>query len=149
MKHILWICMEYLNDLKPEISSDYSRIVLLLHVLVSYTSTNQWGIFTKRKDMEVLRPGMNQMCYNIMGELFQKGYYRIIKQVLLKGLCRNRVPFTHAALAAVLSLSLRPLVAANFSDKLMTMYLIHILSTPGLIKYCCQLSDEVSMKIFM
>ncbi|CAH0555010.1 unnamed protein product [Brassicogethes aeneus] len=142
MKEVLWICMEYLDDLKPEISSDYAKVVLFLHVLVSYTSTSQWGIFNKRKDMEVLKSGMNQMCNNLMGQLFQKGYYRIIKKLLLKGLCRNRVPFTHAALAAVLSLSLRPLIAANFSDKLMSMYLIHILSTPALIKYCCQLSEE-------
>lgn len=37
---------------------------------------------------------------------------------------------------------MRPLVSANFSDKLMTMYLIHILSVPGLVQHLDAMTPE-------
>lgn len=54
-----------------------------------------------------------------------------------------KIVFKQVSLSAILTLSLRPLVAANFSDKLMTMFLIHILSVPALIKHLETLSPEV------
>lgn len=48
-------------------------LALYLHVIVSFTSSNAWAI-TKAKGMEQLKPGMTQLCNNIMGELVQKGF---------------------------------------------------------------------------
>lgn len=78
MNDILWKCCEYLDDLKPEFASDMKSIVLYLHILVSFTSTNTWTVL-KNKNMEVLRPGMNQLCANLMGQLFHKGFYLTLK----------------------------------------------------------------------
>ena len=81
MNDILWKCCEYLDDLKPEFASDMKSIVLYLHILVSFTSTNTWAVL-KHKNMEVLRSGMNQLCANLMGQLFHKGFYLTLKVVL-------------------------------------------------------------------
>lgn len=78
MNNILWKCCDYLNDLKPEFASDMKSIVLYLRVLVSFTSTNTWNVL-KHKNMEVLRSGMNQLCANLMGQLFHKGFYVTLK----------------------------------------------------------------------
>lgn len=75
---LLWKCCEYLKDLRPEYVDDMKFIVLYLHVLVSFTSTNNWVVF-KHKNMEVLKPGMNKLCANLMGHLFQNGFYLILK----------------------------------------------------------------------
>lgn len=71
----------------------------------------------------------------------------------MKGLGRIKIVFKHLTLSAILTLALRPLIAANFSDKLMTMFLIHILSVPGLIEHLQSLSPEsittlINHKIF-
>lgn len=78
MNDILWKCCEYLNDLKPEFASDMKSIVMFLHMLVSFTSTNTW-IVLKNKNMDVLKSGMNQLCANLMGQLFHKGFYQVLK----------------------------------------------------------------------
>jgi len=42
-----------------------------------------------------------------------------------------------------MTLALRPLIAANFSDKLLTMYIIHILSVPAVIEHVKSMAPEV------
>lgn len=86
MKKILWICCEYLNELHPEYKNDMKLILLYLHTLVSYTSSNTWNIL-KSKSFEILKTGMNQLCANIMGYLVQKNFYLILK-VLFYLYCR-------------------------------------------------------------
>lgn len=78
MNDILWKCCEYLDDLKPEYASDMKSILLYLHVLVSFTSTNTWAVL-KHKNMEVLKSGTNQLCANLMGKLFHRGFYLTLK----------------------------------------------------------------------
>lgn len=78
MNDILWKCCECLEELRPEFANDMKLILLYLHVLVSFTSTSTWTVL-KNKNMEVLRPGMNQLCTNLMGQLFHKGFYLILK----------------------------------------------------------------------
>lgn len=142
MNDLLWKCCEYLKDLKPEFAGDTKSIVMFLHVLVSFTSTNTWTVL-KNKNMEKLKPGMNQLCANLMGQLFHKGFYIVLKELLLKGLGRIKVAFKNVSLTAILTLSLRPLIAANFSDKLMTIFLINVFSVPGLVQHLQTLSPEV------
>lgn len=55
-------------------------ILLHLHTLVAFTATNTWAI-TKLKHLEKLRIGMVQLCANIMGALFHKGYYLVLKVI--------------------------------------------------------------------
>ncbi|KAJ8917808.1 hypothetical protein NQ315_010714 [Exocentrus adspersus] len=141
MNDILWKCCECLEDLKPEFASDMKSIVLYLHVLVSFTSTNTWAVL-KLKHMEVLKSGMNQLCANLMGQLFHKGFYLTLKNLLLRGLGRVKIAFKNVSLTAILTLSLRPLIAANYSDKLMTIFLINIFSVPGLIHHLQTVSPE-------
>lgn len=78
MNDILWKCCEYLNEMKPEFSGDTKSFVLFLHVLVSFTSTSNW-IVLKKKNMEIIKAGMNQLCANLMGQLFHKGFYLVLK----------------------------------------------------------------------
>lgn len=75
---LLWKCCEYLDELKPELSSDMKIMIMYLHMLVSFTSTNTW-IILKHKNMEILKAGMNQLCANIMGQLYNKGFYLTIR----------------------------------------------------------------------
>lgn len=141
MNEILWICCEYLNGLRPEFAGDMKTIVLYLHVLVSFTSTNTWMVL-KNKNMEILRPGMNKLCANLMGQLFHKGFYLVLKNLLLRGLGRIKIAFKNVSLSAILTISLRPLISANYSDKLMTIFLINILSIPGIVQHLQNLSPE-------
>ncbi|KAK4876027.1 hypothetical protein RN001_012449 [Aquatica leii] len=131
---VLWKCCDYLEELRPEYANDMKNVLLYLHVLVSFTSTSMWVVL-KNKNMEVLKLGMNKLCANIMGQLFHKGFYLMLKNLLVKGLGRLKVAFKHASLSAILTLSLRPLIAADFSDKFMSMFLIHIFSVPALVQH--------------
>lgn len=78
MNDILWKCCEYIDDLKPEYANDMKSILLYLHVLVSFTSTKTWAVL-KNKNMDVLKMGMNQLCANLMGQLFHRGFYLTLK----------------------------------------------------------------------
>ncbi|KAH1003133.1 ubiquitin-protein ligase E3B isoform X1 [Dendroctonus ponderosae] len=137
MNRVLWTCCVYLNDLKPELAADMKAIVLFLHVLVAFTSTNTWAVL-KIKAMAPLRGGMNQLCANLMGQLFHKGFYLVLKGLLIRGLGRLKA----ASVSAVITLGLRPLVSANFSDKFMTIFLINVLAVPALLHHLQAASSE-------
>lgn len=78
---VLWKCCDYLEELKPEYASDMKNVLLYLHILVSFTSTTTWVVL-KNKNMEILKSGMNQLCANIMGQLFHKGFYLVLKVMI-------------------------------------------------------------------
>ncbi|KAL1132531.1 hypothetical protein AAG570_010486 [Ranatra chinensis] len=142
IKDILWKCCEYLEMLqRPEVASEMRSILLLLHTLVSFTSPSTWKIL-QAKSMEPLKPGMVQLCANIMGHLFMRGFYLTLKALLLRGLSRSKIVLKHVSLSAVMTLATRPLISAGLSDKLVSMFLIHIFSVPGLVLHLNQLSPE-------
>nr|CAD7402699.1 unnamed protein product [Timema cristinae] len=141
MKDILWKCCEYLNDLRPESAAEMRVVLLYLHTLVAFTSTNTWTVL-KTKHMELLKPGLNQLCANIMGYLFTKGFYLTLKSLLQRGLSRSKIALKHVSLSALVTLAIRPLVSAGFTEKLMTMFVIHILSVPALVLHVQNLAPE-------
>lgn len=141
IKNILWKCCDYLEDLRPEVMSDTRSILLLLHTLVAFTSNNTWAIL-RVPSMSNLRSGMSQLCANIMGHLVMRGFYITLKTLLLKGLSRAKICLTHASLSAVMTLATRPLISSGFTDKLISMFLIHIFSIPALVQHLQNLAPE-------
>ncbi|XP_013180712.1 PREDICTED: ubiquitin-protein ligase E3B isoform X1 [Papilio xuthus] len=141
IKALLYKCCLYLEELKPESPIDMQSILIHLHTLIAFTATNTWAL-TRLKNFDKLRGGMTQLCANIMGSLFHKGYYLTLKSLLLRGLCREKVSLKNISLTAIVTLSLRPLISAQFSEKLLTMYIIQILSVPTLIYHMQQISPE-------
>lgn len=153
------------SPLVTETHAESITLALYLHTLVSFTAPNTWAIL-KQKNLAPLKPGMIQLCSNIMGSLVQKGFFlslrvsqfnsylypvkerfneyhfRSFQTILLKGTCRTTVTLKPISLKAILSLSVRPLISANFSENLMTMFLVHILSMPALIYQMEQLVPE-------
>lgn len=65
--------------------------------------------------------------------------------LLLKGLGRSKIALKHVPLSAIIALSLLPLVSSEFSDKTLTMFIIHIFSVPALVLHVEQLSSEVHL----
>jgi hypothetical protein len=80
IKDLLYKCCLYLEELKPESPLDMQSILIHLHTLVAFTATNTWAL-TRSKNFEKLRGGMTQLCANVMGSLFHKGYYLTLKVI--------------------------------------------------------------------
>lgn len=53
----------------------------------------------------------------------------------MKGTCRTQVILSAVSLTAILTLAIRPLVSANFSDNLMSMFVVQIVSVPALVHH--------------
>ncbi|XP_021559100.1 ubiquitin-protein ligase E3B isoform X3 [Neomonachus schauinslandi] len=140
IKHILWYCCEFLEQLKPEILQDSRLITLYLTMLVTFTDTSTWKIL--RGKGESLRPAMNHICANIMGHLNQRGFYSVLQILLTRGLARPRPCLSKGTLTATFSLALRPVIAAQFSDNLIRPFLIHIMSVPALVTHLSTVTPE-------
>lgn len=139
VKDINWKCCCYLKDIKPENHTDFNTMMLLLRVLIVFTSTSTWKIV---KATPALAPGLNQLCNNIMGDLNTRGLYPILQNLLTRGLSRTKCAFNQTSLSAVVTIALRPLVAANFSDNLLTVFVLHIMAVPAIINHVSTLSPE-------
>ncbi|XP_064612255.1 ubiquitin-protein ligase E3B-like [Liolophura sinensis] len=153
LKDVLMLCCDQLRTLRPESHSDMKVITVHLHMLISFTSPNTWKVL-KGKAGEPLKPGMNQLCNNVMGHLNSKGLYTLLQDVLTRGLSRSRPVFKHATLSAIMTLAMRPLLAAGFSDNLLSAYLLHILSVPAIIHHVAEVAPEcmdqlVTNRVFM
>ena len=132
MKTILGLCSTWLDICKLDSAKTLKEMTTILRMLITFTSTNTWAILNA-KSMEKLVPGMNQLCANFMGHLVQIGFLGSLKKVLLRGLCASRIQLKKTALSAIMTLALRPVIAANFSNKLMSLFLLNIMSVPGLL----------------
>lgn len=51
---------------------------MYLHTLVSFTSPNAWALL-RAQSLAGLKPGMSQLCNNILGALVQKGFFQHLK----------------------------------------------------------------------
>ncbi|XP_048241193.1 ubiquitin-protein ligase E3B-like [Haliotis rufescens] len=141
LKDILWRSSTMLGCLKPESHNDMKVITVHLRLLITFTSPASWKIL-KGKTGEALTPGMSQLCNNVMGHLNSKGIYKILQGLLTRGLARPKPVFTRATLTAIITLALRPLMSANFSDNLLTVFLLHILSVPAIIYHISHTAHE-------
>ncbi|KAI5697393.1 hypothetical protein M8J75_009638 [Diaphorina citri] len=136
IKNILWKCCLYLSDSKID-SADMKNVLVLLHTLVSFTSTNTWSLL---KNNNAILISLDQLCHNFMGHLYSKGFYSVLKDILMKGLMRSKITLKNVALSGVITLATRPLISSGLSDKLIHNFLTHIL--------CClkQFENEEVLK---
>lgn len=143
LKTLLWKCCLYLKHLKAELPQDYRQIMLYLNMLITFTSTNSWILFKESPQVyEPLRPVVNQLCNNVINSLVAKGLYANLQILLMKGLMRTKPNLKKSALTAIITLSLRPVIAAKFNESLMNMFLLHILSIPALIYHLNSIAND-------
>ncbi|XP_069788822.1 ubiquitin-protein ligase E3B isoform X2 [Narcine bancroftii] len=140
VKDLLWLCCEFLKQLKPDVLQDSKFITLYLTMLITFTDTSNWKIL--RGKGEALRPAMNHICANIMGNLNQKGYYTVLQILLTNGLARSKPSLSKATLTAIFTLALRPVIAAQFSDNLLRSFLLHVMSVPALVTHLSTIVPE-------
>uniref|UniRef100_A0A8D3ARC8 Ubiquitin-protein ligase E3B n=1 Tax=Scophthalmus maximus TaxID=52904 RepID=A0A8D3ARC8_SCOMX len=141
IKDVLWTCCQLLKNLKPDILQDNKLVTLYLTMLVTFTDTSTWRIV--RGKGEALRPALMRICENIMGHLNQKGFYSTLQILLTNGLARSKPSLSKGTLTAIFTLSLRPVIAAHFSDNLLRSFLIHIMSVPAVVTHLNVLTPEV------
>ncbi|KAI0213900.1 Ubiquitin-protein ligase E3B [Lamellibrachia satsuma] len=146
LKSVLLHCCSYFKILKPELPRDMKMITTCLHMLIMFTSAAKWKI-VRGKAGELLRPGLNQLCNNVMGYLNTQGFYPALQILLTKGLARSKPCFKPASLAAVMTLALRPLIAAEFSTNLTSVFLLHVLSVPAVIYHLSAMAPECLVEL--
>ena len=143
LKTLLWKCCLYLKHLKPELPQDYKQIMLYLNMLITLTSTNSWLLLKEFPQVyEPLKPVVNQLCNNVINSLVSKGLYANLQILLMKGLMRTKPNLKRSALTAIITLSLRPVIAAKFNESLMNMFLLHIMSIPALIYHLNSIAND-------
>ncbi|KAK0148520.1 Ubiquitin-protein ligase E3B [Merluccius polli] len=145
IKDVLWICCQHLKKLKPDILQDNKLVTLYLSMLIAFTDTTTWKLV--RGKGEALKPSLMKICENIMGHLNQKGFYSTLQILLTSGLARSRPSLSKGTLTAIFTLSLRPVIAAHFSDNLLRSFLIHIMSVPAIVWHLSVLTPECMASI--
>ncbi|XP_064107613.1 ubiquitin-protein ligase E3B-like isoform X2 [Macrobrachium nipponense] len=141
MKDVLFIACKLLKGLQAEISIENRLISLYLHLLLTFTATNTWRIL-RGDNFEPLRPALNKLTENLLADLVSRGLYTTLNSVLVRGLCRGRIAIRGPAITTVITLALRPLIAAQYSDKLLSLTTIHILSIPALVHHLGTVAPE-------
>ncbi|XP_051515061.1 ubiquitin-protein ligase E3B-like [Myxocyprinus asiaticus] len=145
IKDVLCVSCEFLKKLKPDILQDNKLVTLYLTMLITFTDTSTWKII--RGKGEALKPALNRICENIMGHLNQKGFYSVLQILLTNGLARSRPSLSKGTLTAIFTLSLRPVIAAHFSDNLLRSFLLHIMSVPAFISHLNTLTPDCMVTI--
>nr|XP_020449964.1 ubiquitin-protein ligase E3B [Monopterus albus]XP_020449965.1 ubiquitin-protein ligase E3B [Monopterus albus] len=145
IKDVLWTCCQLLKNLKPDILQDNKLVTLYLTMLVTFTDTSTWRIVKGKGD--ALKPALTKICENIMGHLNQKGFYSVLQILLTNGLARSKPSLSKGTLTAIFTLSLRPVIAAHFSDNLLRSFLIHIMSVPAVVSHLSVLTPECTASI--
>ena len=144
IKSFLTLVVEQLDPkisgLRPNTNRGSKATTTFLRTLLTFTNAGAWKVL-KVKSLARLMPGMQQLCANILGHLVNSGMMQRLKSFLLAGLAGPGGPvLKKTTVAAVLTLASRPVIAAKYSDKLVSLFLLHILSVPALIKHLQRLT---------
>merc|ERR1719187_2155876 len=132
MKEVLYICSQILPSLQPDVPPENRLISLYLHLLLTFSATNTWKA---TKHMEPLKPTLEKLTHNIMGDLVARGHYITLNALIVRGLCRGKTALRGPAISTIITLATRPLVAAEYADKILSLLILHILSVPALIHH--------------
>lgn len=87
LKELLNKCIFYLQTLVKDnhlnVHELQNILIVFLHTIVSFTSINTWTIFKAKnclaENLRVLKPGLNQLCNNVVGYLIQHDFYITLK----------------------------------------------------------------------
>ncbi|XP_031572556.1 ubiquitin-protein ligase E3B-like [Actinia tenebrosa] len=142
VKNILWHCCRLMRKLKPHIGNDSKEIIIYLNMLITLTDCSKWKILTA-KGGDALKPSFQQLCSNILGFLNTKGFYPVLKDLLMNGLARSSPSLKVVPLTAATTLSLRSLVLSQFSENLCSLFILNILSVPGLVLHLSSIAPEM------
>jgi len=144
IEHIKQLCSKA-SSVLTSMSKDHPaygrKAAFFVLVLISFTSTNTWRLL-KTPALSSLAPHMNSICHTVTGHLVQTGLMTNLKQVLLTGLASSKVSLSRTTLSAVMTLALRPVVYASYSDQMVSLYLLHILSIPGLVQHVATMCPD-------
>jgi len=142
IEHIKLLCsqtIQLLSNLQSDSPSFSRKTAFLALVLISFTSTNTWRIL-KSPALAALAPHMTAICHTVTGHLVSKGLFSCLQKVMLVGLASSKSLLSRSTLAALIALSTRPLVYAGHNEQLLSSFMLHILSVPGLVHSvanCC------------
>lgn len=75
VKEILSICLDYLTILQPKSSDDSSFLHILLHMIVSFTSTSRWCAIHSNNSLQGLKPGLERLTENLVAHLLNNNVF--------------------------------------------------------------------------
>jgi len=148
IEHIKKLCtlvLSQLSSLSPDQQQFSKKSASLILVLISFTSTATWRMISTPA-MASLAPHMSSICQTVTGHLVQAGMMKNLSQLLVSGLGGTGyggcVSLSKTTLSAILNLASRPLAYTSHSDQMVSLYILHILSVPGVAHYAATLSPN-------
>lgn len=79
VKEILSICLNYLTILQPKSLDDSSFLHILLHMIVSFTSTSSWCAIHLNNSLQGLKPGLERLTENLVAHLLSKNVFNTMQ----------------------------------------------------------------------
>lgn len=133
IKHLCRAASKVLASMSKDHPAYTRKAAFFVLVLISFTSTNTWRIL-KTPALTSLAPHMTSICHTVTGHLVQTGLMTNLKHLLLTGLACTKVCLSRTTLSAVMTLALRPVMYGSYSDQMVSLYLLNILSIPGVVQ---------------
>eukprot|EP00092_Neocalanus_flemingeri_P004280 GFUD01004600.1.p1 GENE.GFUD01004600.1~~GFUD01004600.1.p1 ORF type:complete len:1075 (-),score=280.83 GFUD01004600.1:210-3434(-) len=144
IEHIKQLCSQA-SLVMASMSTDhpaYSRkAAFFVLVLISFTSTNTWRLL-RTSALSSLAPHMTSICHTVTGHLVQTGLLTNLRHILLTGLASSKVSLSRTTLSAIMTLALRPVMYGSYSDQMVSLYLLNILSVPGLVQHVATMCPD-------
>ena len=148
IEHIKQLCTEVLaalSDLSPEKPKFSKKSAVLVLALISFSSTSTWSVLSA-PSLAAVAPHMANITKTVTGHLVQAGMMKTVNQLLLCGLASpGSVTMSRATLSAVVSLAGRPLLYTQYSQQMVSLYILHVLSVPGIVQYSQSLCGPTGM----
>lgn len=169
VKEILSICLNYLTILQPKSLDDSSFLHILLHMIVSFTSTSSWCAIHSNNSLQGLKPGLERLTENLVAHLLSKNVFNTMQvfsqnvkfnciyennkiiffqALLITGILGIKVVLKPVAMTAIMTICWRCLVLSNFSTSVFEIFIIKIYSIPLLVEHLISLSPKVSISVF-
>ena len=146
LKRLLAIGCKQLNIKSNGLRLDNRRgqkiSATLLSLLLFFTNTNTWQMLQNPK-FSALTAGMKILCRTLLEHLVNNGQlFQNLKSFLLFGTAKGgKVVLPKTSLVAAMTLAVRPVIETNFIEKTVSLFLLHILSGPGLVDHLEQMAS--------
>ena len=144
LKQLLWQSCVYLEQLRSEVVREAKLISVCLSLLVTFTGHSKWSIVrnASHKNSATMKNLADQLVDKLLAFLMQRGLYRCLQTLLMRGLGQSKPSLSQLLLTAVMNVALKPLQLSNYSTSYLTLFIIHLLSVPTLIYHINSMANN-------
>lgn len=137
---------DYLKTVDPALQQDSRLMNVILTLAINLLTVSRWKVVVAMNNRN-LNQQLGKITDIIYTRMLKSDLYKTLKELLLKGVCRQTIHLSQISLNGIMSLILRIFQSPKLMETYLESFIIHVLSVPALVKHMNVMANEIFQNI--